>query len=346
VYDFITEHIRYSSVSFRQSGLIPQKARDVLVNKIGDCKDVAALCIAMLREVGMKAYYVLMNTRNEGTSPKTLPSISFNHCIVAVDLPGGLQFCDLTAHYNSFKTLPDNDIEGFYLLIKPDEKEPHYIDPKNFPARNIRRKTTITLKEDNSAIVEKNTVMYGAANAFYRENYQNKSRKEQEEELISGLMQNYSSVKLVSFELRDIEKKDETTGLIYTCEVSQLLSDAGDYKILKTPWTDVLDKWPALSRSSRLFPLRYWIDVDTLLEEINVRLPQRYTVVGVEPKIRLSSSIAEYAVDLIVEKGILKGRRQVVFRKSLILPEEYGKFREFYNKVIGKDGQQILLKKR
>lgn len=61
------------------------KARDVLVNKIGDCKDVSTLGIAMLREVGITAHYVLVNSGDEERRGNIPPSIDFNHCIVAVE---------------------------------------------------------------------------------------------------------------------------------------------------------------------------------------------------------------------------------------------------------------------
>lgn len=346
IYNFITEHIRYSSVPFRQSGLIPQKARDVLVNKIGDCKDVATLCIAMLRDVGIKSYYVLINTRNEGTSPKLLPCINFNHCIVAIDVSGGLRFCDLTANYHSFKTLPDNDVGGFYLLIKPNEMSPHYFTTNQFPARNIRRTTTIALRDDNSALIERNSLRYGSASAFYRENFQSKSHKEQEEELISTLTRDYPSVKLDSFVFKGLENKGETAELKYTIKVPQLSSDAGQFKILKAPWTDSFEKWSALSRDSRIYPFQYWTDLDTLSEELTVWIPQGYKVVEAGKKVQISSPIAEYEAYFLVEKGILSGHRQVIFKKDLILPDEYNGFKEFYNKVIIEDSRQILLKKR
>src|SRR5262249_6635072 len=127
IYNFITENIRYSSVPFRQSGLIPQKARDVLVNKIGDCKDVATLFIAMLREVGLNGHYVLLNTRDAGQHPNALPAILFNHCLVAVETRQGLRYLDLTAHNLPFNSLPDLDREAFSLLIKPGVNAPRLL---------------------------------------------------------------------------------------------------------------------------------------------------------------------------------------------------------------------------
>ena len=43
IYNYIVNDIRYSSISFRQSGLIPQKASSVINTKLGDCKDVSTL---------------------------------------------------------------------------------------------------------------------------------------------------------------------------------------------------------------------------------------------------------------------------------------------------------------
>lgn len=94
IYDFITENIRYSYIPFRQSALVPQRARNVLVNRIGDCKDKAALCISMLREVGLEGDFVLLNTRNYGRNEHVLASIAFDHVIVAVETEQGRLYID------------------------------------------------------------------------------------------------------------------------------------------------------------------------------------------------------------------------------------------------------------
>lgn len=77
--------------------MIPQKARDVFVTRIGDCKDKAALGIAMLRSAGFTANFVLVNARYEGLNKHMLPSIAFNHAIVSVATQEGTLYLDLTA---------------------------------------------------------------------------------------------------------------------------------------------------------------------------------------------------------------------------------------------------------
>src|SRR6202044_21251 len=50
IYNYITKNISYSEVSFRQSGLIPQNPSAVINTRIGDCKDVSTLFVAMCKE--------------------------------------------------------------------------------------------------------------------------------------------------------------------------------------------------------------------------------------------------------------------------------------------------------
>jgi hypothetical protein len=150
IYEFIVTNIHYSSVPFRQSGIIPQKARDVLVNRIGDCKDVATLGIAMLKEAGIPAYHVLTRIRSIGSNPNELPSIGFDHCIIGIQTESGIQYSDLTAQFHPYGSVPGEDHGAFCLLIKPGETEPFIQIPKQWLPNNIMRTYHAVLSEDNS----------------------------------------------------------------------------------------------------------------------------------------------------------------------------------------------------
>jgi tetratricopeptide (TPR) repeat protein len=185
IYNFITDKIRYSSVSFRQSAYIPQRARDVLVHKLGDCKDVATLCIAMLKEIGIPAYHVLVNTRNEGTNQYVLPSIAFNHCIVGAETQSGMKYLDLTASNFSMESAPYMDQDAFALLIKPGVKEPFYLADSLFSPKNIARTSLVTVNADKSIFVDRSSTCAGAAAGYYRERFRDKGKKDIENEFMS-----------------------------------------------------------------------------------------------------------------------------------------------------------------
>ena len=344
IYNFITENIRYSSVSFRQSGLIPQEARDVLVNKIGDCKDVATLCIAMLREVGITAHYVLVNTRDEGLNEHILPSIDFNHCIAGVETRRGLQYLDLTANNYPYGALPNMDLGSFSLLIKPGVTAPAYIQVDQTPGRNLERKLTATIGQDNSLTLEKSGVRSGSLAASFRANYRDQPPATREKSLLETLAREYPDVKLLHFEIENLEDLNQPVRYRYDFVIPGYLSGVGDFKFMKIPWTDALENNKALSYETRQYPYYYWPAADTVREESEILLPPGYVPAELGEDAVLNCAIASYTLRLKYDNGRIFARRELINHKAVVSPEEYPEFKKFYNAVIQADSRQILLK--
>jgi tetratricopeptide (TPR) repeat protein len=347
IYDYITENIRYSSVSFRQSGLIPQKARDVLVNKIGDCKDVATLGIAMLREVGIPANYVLVNSGDEEQRNNIPPSIEFNHCIVAVDNGANPPtFLDLTANNHPVGSIPTMDRAAFSLVIKPGSSKPITLPRVQAAAPNMIAKTTLTLDESNSAIIANATEYTGVLTATLRARFRNKSQAEREKSMQSELSSEFPSVKLTKFDVSSLENLAPSVTYSYTCNIPNYMTDAGDFKLVKIPWRDDLRADDALAYEHRIYPMKYRSGVDTSYEEMDIKLPEDFEPLDVPKSKKLTSPIAEYSVDYSFSGSVLKAKRVFIHKKTLVDTTQYDDFKKFYNTVVKEDAKQILLKKK
>lgn len=343
IYNFITENIRYSSVGFRQGAHIPQKARDVLVNRIGDCKDVAALCIAMLREAGMKAHFVLVNTRDEGLNRNALPSIAFNHCIVAVETGGGEKYLDLTANNYPIGSMPEGDIEAFALVIKPGVKKPIYLPAGSVP-RNIIIQTSADLRDDNTLRATRSTIATGTLAAAIRQAFRDQARKEQEKRVLASISSGYPNVKLTSFAIDNINTLTPDARFSYECEIPSYLSDAGSFKLLRVPWARYAEPDRALSYEKREYPYVYWPGEDTVTEEITIAIPDGYAPIDLPAGTKLTSRVADYSVKYTFIGGKLTARRQLVNKKSIVELEEYAEFKRFHGDMVKEDTRQILLK--
>ncbi|MFQ5772466.1 MAG: transglutaminase family protein, partial [bacterium] len=345
IYNFITENIRYSSVSFRQSSFIPQKARDVLVNKIGDCKDMSTLTIAMLREAGIKAYYVLLNTKDRGRNENILPSIAFNHCIVAVATIEGWLYLDPTAYNYPAGSLPEIDIDGFSLLIKSDVKSPEYLSGNQVIPNNIFRKSRVEIRPDRSLLVQSKTLRSGALSASMRNSYRYKGQKEKEITLTELLSKEFPNIKLTKFEIENLDDLRPEVSYTYHFEVPNYVNESGQFLFLKIPWTDGLVGNRALSYEERKYPYNYWPWADTLVQEIEIQIPAGYEPLDLVKEVKFTSAIADYSISYSFSQGVLKGRRKFVNKKSVVLPEEYAEFKKYYNRVVNEDSKQILFKK-
>jgi len=346
VYNYITENIHYSYVPFRQSALIPQKARDVLVSHIGDCKDMSTLCIAILNELDINAYHVLVNTKDEGRNLNTLPCIAFNHCIVATETEDGLIYLDPTAYNYPMGSLPPGNVGAFSLLIKPGVKEPEYIPAAKLIANNIFRQTIVNMNEDNSILIQEQSTKMGMAGVSMRYLYRDKSQQEKEKKLAEIINKDMANAKLIKLEIENLDNIVPRVQYYYEYKVSNYVTEVNQFKFLKIPWTDALDSNPALSHDNRKYPYCYWVSTDTLVEDIEIHLPDQYQPVDLIKEVKLSSSIADYSLSLTFSEGSLKGKRELNYKKEVISPDEYLDFKKFYNNAIKADNRQILLQKK
>lgn len=345
VYDYITENIRYSMVSFRQSALIPQKARDVLVNRIGDCKDVSTLGIAMLREVGVKANYVLVNSGNEERVGDVPPSIAFNHCIVQAETERGPLYLDFTANNHPAGTIPGADRDAFSLVIDDATNAPINLPRNQIAPPTIIARSRMRLFDDNRAIIENTTVTSGNPTANLRFRYRGKPQKDREKLMQTQLSAEIPNVRLLNFRIGPLDNLAPAVEYSYVCEAPNYLNDAGNYKLVKLPWQNPLRADDALSYEKRSFPIKNISNVDTVSEDAEIILPDGYMLTDLPAPLRISSKAGDYTLEFSLTGNTLKAKRRYVYLRSYIGVDEYEQYKKFYNKIVKEDGRQILLKK-
>ena len=73
--EFMQKDIRYVEIALGIGGVQPHPARDVFSNRYGDCKDKVTLLSAMLKEVGIDSYYVVIHTERGSVTPATPPHV-------------------------------------------------------------------------------------------------------------------------------------------------------------------------------------------------------------------------------------------------------------------------------
>ena len=110
------KEVRYTGVEFGEAEIVPRTPAEILQRKYGDCKDQAAMLVAMLRSAGQKAYVALLDAGTGTDIDTDLPGLGvFNHAIVY--LPGDTPlWIDATAAQTRIGDLPEAD-QGRWALI-------------------------------------------------------------------------------------------------------------------------------------------------------------------------------------------------------------------------------------
>jgi Tfp pilus assembly protein PilF len=346
LYEYITKNIRYSSVPFRQAAYIPQKARTVLSTKIGDCKDLTTLFIALAREIGLTAHYMLVNTYEQGyTRQRPLPTPwVFDHCIAAVVTSGGMIYVDLTAPDLAVGSVPEGVVGAFALLIRQGVAEPTTLARALFPPNTLNRSTEIELHEQGNATFTVKSVRSGILAAYLRSNYREQTPKDREKMLSETLSREYQNVTIQSFTFENLDVIQQHLRYSMTYNVGDLMTEAGNYYVLKMPWSDTWKPSPAFTLDKRQYPLDYPVDADTIRETLTIRFPENYTLLETPKSLKKKSDVAEYSVSYSYSKGILNAERVVIQKNGFVEPAKYSEFKAMYNAVAKEDGRQLLLR--
>jgi transglutaminase-like putative cysteine protease len=115
---FVQHDIRYVAIELGIGGWQPHAAPEVFSHRYGDCKDKATLLSSMLREIGIDSYHVSINTERGSVTPDVPAHLAFNHVILAIKLPDGLDDPTLVA------TLRDPKLGKILFFDPTDELTP------------------------------------------------------------------------------------------------------------------------------------------------------------------------------------------------------------------------------
>jgi Domain of Unknown Function with PDB structure (DUF3857)/Transglutaminase-like superfamily len=95
---FVQRDVRYVAIELGIGGYQPHPAVDVFTHRYGDCKDKATLMSSMLKEIGVESYYVVINSERGAVTPEMPAHMGgFDHAILAIQLPAGVNDASLVA---------------------------------------------------------------------------------------------------------------------------------------------------------------------------------------------------------------------------------------------------------
>ena len=348
IYEFIVKNIRYSSISFRQSGLIPQKASEVLNTRIGDCKDMSTLFVSMCKVAGIDANLVLVSTRDNGRQNMVLPNIDFNHCIASVNIDGKKQYLELTNDNLSMGVLPDNDKDAFALNIdeKTKSNQPFYLESNPKKLSKLLRKATVQILDDDIS-VKNSTIRTGSAAMAFRSWYRDLGVEEQRKNMEKSVAGDYANARLGEFNVLS-NLKDLTDSVIYNYDykVADVFTEVGNMRIFKLPWSDAITSIEMLGASKRDLPIdltKFNLD-DFEEEEMTVQLPLKYTA-DVPENVTLSNDFAQYKMTYRMEGSKVIVNRSISLKQTILPANRFEDFKNFFLKVIKTDTRQMAIKK-
>lgn len=350
-YNYILENITYSSVSFMQSNYIPQKASRTITTRLGDCKDLSTLFVALCRQVGIDANLVLILTRDNGNHTLGLPRLAFNHCIAQLNIDKKVYYLELTDNYLPFGAALSSDLHAEILPI-PFTADAAFGDKllsMDMPGRmlNTSSRNHMISFNKNDMIINRKITNRAAVAASMRSNYKNLGEEEQLKNMNESVAKEFDIASKVSnLAFTGLNSLADSVEVSYRIDLKSALQDVAGMKIFSLPWSDK-NSLNIVAAEDRKYPMEYWSyqTEDKTTEKIVMELPAGKKLAELPKNVKLECANAVYSLTFDVRTpGKMIVTRYFERKTDQISTGEYAAFRNFLNSVGEADNKQYALK--
>jgi hypothetical protein len=358
---FVQNDIRYVAIELGIGGLQPHAAGDVFAHRYGDCKDKATLLSSMLREIGVESYYVIINHERGAISETSLPNLGFDHAILAVRVPAGVDdpslqaiavhprlgrilFFDPTEPLVPFGRLRGTLQANYGLLVTPDGGELVRL-PQLAPDSNaIQRTAKMTLDEMGTLRGEVHESWAGDRALLQREAMQSAAQDADRirpvESVVASSLTDFRLLKATVANARLADRPFEWN---YTLEADGYAKSAGDLLLVRPRILGSKSSGLLETGEPRQHPIEFeGPERDTDVFEI--ALPPGYEIDELPPPVSADYGFASYQSRTERVGHALRYTRTFEIRELSVPVSRAEKLREFYRIIEGDEHMSAVLK--
>ncbi|MCX6221284.1 MAG: DUF3857 and transglutaminase domain-containing protein [Bacteroidia bacterium] len=337
IYSFVQRSMKWDGF---KSFFTDKSLKKAYADKTGNSADINLLLIAMLKKAGIDASPVLLSTRENGIIGLVHPTLSdCNYVVARATLDGKQIFLDATEPNLQAGIIPFRCLNGEgYLIQEGSSESVQLTNPKSMESSSVvldykdGKMTGLFKKKDTglSAHTFRKSVKTSGGQKEYFEKLKNSSPE------LDYVSFNYTNLDSLSqpivseyrFSLK--EKQDSNAGVIYL-----------DPVVIERQKTN------PFSSPTRIYP----VDFGTLVTQyynMQFDIPQGYMAEELPKEISISLPGRAGQFMYQISQMDQKINLTMVFsiNKTLFLPDEYQALKNFFDLVINKQAEQVVLKKK
>jgi hypothetical protein len=342
VYQFLQRNTRYVAIQLGIGGYKPHDAESVLATRYGDCKDLVTLFVTMLRAIGIKAYPVLIRTRDEGTVLTDFPSSQFNHVIACVPMENDTLWLDCTCAYCPFGELPSLD-EGCQSLVVMEDTAALITTPTSSADENrLSRSVHAALARDGSLTIEGAIAAKGNFESYYRgllNSYDHNEKKEWLHRLIGSYAPNHT---LLSSDFECVPDLDIPFSIGFTVRLNSYATRSGDELLLNLNLFSRVDARDIPKEEERKYPVEHTYPY-TAFDEVTLDIPAELLIKVVPAAQDIASPFGSFKTSYDALNHRLIYQRTKTITQTSILPASYDDYRGFLNAMLASDRSFVVL---
>ncbi len=308
----------------------------------GNTADINLTLLGMLRHAGFTADPVLLSTKGNGFLNPLFPTLrQFNYVIVRVEVePGKYMLLDATNKDLPMNLLPTKCINDQGLLVRSEGIK--WINLKPTGKYNLTRAFDLSLNEEMEweGSMKVRCKDYAAYNM--RETY---VAEDNEAAYIASIESDNEGLSIEDSKIEGMNDITKGVKESYKVNFSNQVMDGGDLLYFNPMLTFASDENP-FKLKERTYPVDYPYP-QSKVYSIQYTIPEGYVVdeMPEAKQIALPDKGGQFSYSVKIQGDKIMVLSQFKIHKNLFLPEEYQALKEFYNIIINKHSEQVVLKK-
>jgi hypothetical protein len=309
-------------------------------NKTGSSAEINIALIQLARKIGLEAHPLVLSTRENGAV--IFPSLNkLNYVIAYVKVDDRIYLLDATEEFIPIDLLPKRCLNWRGRLLT--ENKTGWIDLK--ASKKDKKTIYYDLKMDENLNLNGKIgyARYDYAALDFRNEYKAFNSKE---EYIEDFKKDKAGIEILNSEIENLDSiylpiKDQYQVSI-TKQVGLIDGELYIYPLLYERFNE-----NPFKQEDRKYP----VDFACTMEESfvgTIRIPETYTIV-VLPKsisIKMPDNSAYCTFQIEHSDNLIQFSFKYTINKETFLLDEYKDLREYYNQIIKKHSEPIILKKK
>ncbi|OOG71873.1 DUF3857 domain-containing protein [Flavobacterium sp. A45] len=308
-------------------------------DKTGNVAEINLMLTAMLRSAGLKANPVLISTRANGVS--VFPNHSaFNYVIAAVEGNEGLILLDATSKFSTPNVLPFRDLNWMGRLIRKDGTSQEVdLMPKKASNNNVVIMYAIDASGKITGKLRRQRTDHNAMS------FRSEIENIKEEDYLERMENENAKIEIADY--KRTNEKDVKLPIVETCSFTgtNLCEIIGE-KIYINPLLFFTKEQNPFKQEEREYPVDYGFPfMDNFT--VNIDIPQGY-VIETLPKssvFNMEDNIGSFKFISNASGSSIQLSISHQINTPIVSSEYYSMLKEYYQGMIAKETEKIVLKK-
>ncbi len=334
----IFEHVKSKVKWNEMRGYYTQEGvRKAYKDGSGNVADINLMLVSMLRHAEFNADPVLVSTKDNGI-PILPTREGFNYVICIVNIDGKQVLLDASQKFSTINVLPIKTLNWQGRLIK-ENGESTWVELMPKTASKEIVSLNVNLNDDLSAEgkVRNHYTDYQA------QRKRNNNDNSTDDEITGDLEEDKVGLEISNLEVENSEELSEPFKYSYDYEYNSALEEIAN-KLYFSPLLFLAPKDNPFKEDARQYPIDFVYPIEDKYM-INIMLPEGYAVESLPENIIIQFNGAEGEFSFLARANgnLLQIVMVLKLNKTLIMPQEYEEFKKFYQIMIEKQTEKVVL---